>query len=206
MQPFPIASGLSAPLLSALALAALLAAPAQADVPEPEKTVREARVAYWHQAYPGTAPAMEASLSPDGKAMHLRIKAGAPASYIVFIDGKEAAKGQFAELISDEGLIEKCKNDYLKVILTDDRGILDAMAKLQAVFGNVMTLEYEYMRRQDADVTIDSVHTEGTPRELFEALYGEQHGGKEMDDFQKEVLDKLIAEVFDRQEAEDEAD
>lgn len=115
-------------------------------------------------------------------------------------------KGQFAELISDEGLIEKCKNDYLKVILTDDRGILDAMAKLQAVFGNVMTLEYEYMRRQDADVTIDSVHTEGTPRELFEALYGEQHGGKEMDDFQKEVLDKLIAEVFDRQEAEDEAD
>ena len=85
MQPFPIARDLSAPVLSALALAALLVAPAQADVPEPEKTVREARVAYWHQAYPGTAPAMEASLSPDGKAMHLRIKAGAPASYTVFI-------------------------------------------------------------------------------------------------------------------------
>ena len=98
MQPFPIASGLSAPLLSALALAALLAAPAQADVPSPEETVREAKVAHWRQAYPGTAPAMEASLSPDGRAMLLRIKAGAPASYTVFIDGKEAAKGQFAEL------------------------------------------------------------------------------------------------------------
>ncbi len=84
--------------LPALALACLLALPAAADVPSPEGDIREGKVEQWHHAYPGTAPAMEAALSPDGKAMLLRITAKIPTSYTVRVDGKIAAKGRIAEL------------------------------------------------------------------------------------------------------------
>ena len=115
-------------------------------------------------------------------------------------------KGSFDELINDAGLIESCKNDYLKVILTDDTGIMDAMSRLQKVFDNVMTLEYEYMREQTDETLIDEVHAEGTPGELFDALYQEQHGGNEMNDYQKDVVEKLIRGIWEGQEAENEAD
>ena len=82
----------------ALALACLLALPAAADVPSPEEDVREGKVAQWRSYYPGTAPAMEAALSPDGKAMLLRITAKLPTSYTVRVDGKTAAKGRIPEL------------------------------------------------------------------------------------------------------------
>ncbi len=115
-------------------------------------------------------------------------------------------KGSFDELINDAGLIESCKNDYLKVILTDDTGIMDAMSRLQKVFDNVMTLEYEYMREQTDETLIDEVHAEGTPGELFDALYQEQYGGNEMNDYQKDVVEKLIRGIWEGQEAENEAD
>lgn len=115
-------------------------------------------------------------------------------------------KGKFDDLIKDEGLREACKNDYLKVILTDDMGIMDAMARLQTVFENVMTLEYEYMRKQSAEVTLGEVHTEKSPGELFDALYLEQHDGKEMNDHQRDIIEKAISDIWDSQEVSDEAD
>lgn len=115
-------------------------------------------------------------------------------------------KGRFNDLIADEGLIEGCKGDYIKVILTDESGILDAMNRLQKVFDNVMTLEYEYMRQQTEDILTDEIHAEGTPEDLFEALYGEQHGGKEMNEYQKKLMDRMIREIWEGQEAQDETD
>lgn len=115
-------------------------------------------------------------------------------------------KGSFNELINDEGLIEKCKEDFLKVILTDETIVTEAMSRLQKAFDNVMTLEYEYMRQQDEDAAIDEIHTEGTPDELFNALYEEQHGGNGMSDYQKDVMDKLIRGIWESQEETNEAD
>lgn len=115
-------------------------------------------------------------------------------------------KGTFGDLISDEGLIEKCREDYIKVILTDDAGVMDAMNRLQKVFDNVMTLEYEYMRQQTEDVLIEEIHTEGAPGDLFGSLYEEQHPGKEMNEYQKELMDKVIKGIWEGQEAGDEAD
>lgn len=115
-------------------------------------------------------------------------------------------KGSFDDLINDKGLIESCKNDYIKIILTDDTGIMDAMARLQKAYGCVMTLEYEYMREQSEDVSVDEIRAEGTPEEMFVALYGDQHGGKEMNEYQKNVVDKLIKQIWEGQEAQDETD
>ncbi|MBR2547462.1 MAG: exonuclease SbcCD subunit D [Eubacterium sp.] len=115
-------------------------------------------------------------------------------------------KGSFDDLINDKGLIESCKNDYIKIILTDDTGIMDAMARLQKAYGCVMMLEYEYMREQSEDVSVDEIRAEGTPEEMFVALYGDQHGGKEMNEYQKNVVDKLIKQIWEGQEAQDETD
>ena len=115
-------------------------------------------------------------------------------------------KGSFDDIISDVGLIESCKNDYLKVILTDDTVVTDAMSRLQKAFENVMTLEYEYMREQADEALMEEVHAEGMPEELFDALYQEQHGGNDMSDFQRDVMHKLIKRIWEDQEAEDEAD
>ena len=106
-------------------------------------------------------------------------------------------KGAFGDIIRDEGLIEARKKDYLRVILTDSSGIMDAMVRLETVFENVMTLEYEYMRKQSEDVSIEETHTEGTPDELFEALYDTQHEGKEMNGYQRSVISGVIRDIWE---------
>lgn len=106
-------------------------------------------------------------------------------------------KGEFQDLINDKGLIEQHKEDYLRVILTDTVSVLDAMARLQTVYDNVMNLEYEYMREQSEDVVIGQTDTEGTPGELFDALYKEQHDGREPDEFQKKILSELIGKIWE---------
>ena len=112
-------------------------------------------------------------------------------------------KGKFGDIMRDRELIDEHKEDYIKIILTDDSGITDAMARLQTVFANVMTLEYEYMRSAEGEVSIEETQAEGTPDEMFGALYEEQHGGSGMNDYQKEVIEKVIREIW---EGSDETD
>ena len=106
-------------------------------------------------------------------------------------------KGLFGDIIKDMGLAEEYKNDYLRIILTDTSGVMEAMSRLQAVFDNVMTLEYEYMRQQSDDTEIEETHAEGSPDELFDALYEQQHDGTEMNDYQKEVTADVIREIWE---------
>ena len=106
-------------------------------------------------------------------------------------------KGLFGDLISDRGLAEECKNDYLRIILTDTGGVMDAMSRLQTAFDNVMTLEYEYMRQQSEDTEIEETHAEGSPDELFDALYEQQHDGETMNDYQKEAAAEMIREIWE---------
>ncbi len=115
-------------------------------------------------------------------------------------------KGLFDDLINDAGLAESCRNDYLKVILTDDAPVLEAMNRLQKVFDKVMTLEYEFMREQSEEVPVDEISAERSPEELFSALYEEQHGGACMSDLQKGVMSRLINDIWEGQEVRDEAD
>ena len=106
-------------------------------------------------------------------------------------------KGRFDEIINDKTLIKEHKDDYLRVILTDEVGVLDAMSKLQTVFDGVMTLEYEYMKEQSEDIYIEEAKAEGKPAELFEELYKEQHDGKEPKEEQKQKIEELIREIWE---------
>jgi exonuclease SbcD len=55
-------------------------------------------------------------------------------------------KGKLDILTSDEISSKGDKNDYLRVILTDEDEIIDPMSKLRTVYPNIMALEFENSR------------------------------------------------------------
>ena len=106
-------------------------------------------------------------------------------------------RGSFDEIMNDSKLIEEHKNDYIRIILTDAQGVMDAMSRLQTVFDGVMTLEYEYMREESEDIYLDEAKAEGTPSEMFEELYKEQHDGNAPSEKQIEKINEMIREIWE---------
>ncbi len=84
-------------LLSCL-VALAFALPAQADIASPERNRRKAAVSQWHRKHPGTVPAMELSLSPDGKTLAVRFVTRTPASFAVKLNGRKLASAAVEQL------------------------------------------------------------------------------------------------------------
>ena len=85
------------PSLLLCLVASLAAMPARADMASPQEEIRAAKVAQWHQRYPGTVPALDLALSPDGASLAVRFTARTPADYSIKMNGKEAVKGSLAD-------------------------------------------------------------------------------------------------------------
>jgi len=52
-------------------------------------------------------------------------------------------KGPLEQLLSNKVLSQGNKEDYLRVILTDEEEIIDAMGKVKSIYPNVMSLDFE---------------------------------------------------------------
>lgn len=92
-------------------------------------------------------------------------------------------KGPLEELVSPAVVAAADAEDYLHVTLTDDEPIIDALARLRAVYPNVMSLEYERdraARRGGAEARADEGADAGAldPLDLFERFFEEQTGAK----------------------------
>ncbi|MDR3101677.1 MAG: exonuclease SbcCD subunit D C-terminal domain-containing protein [Methanocalculaceae archaeon] len=55
-------------------------------------------------------------------------------------------KGHLEQLLSDGASSQGNKEDYLRVILTDETEIIDPMGKIRSVYPNVMALAFENSR------------------------------------------------------------
>jgi len=83
-------------------------------------------------------------------------------------------KGPLSELISGGVSSLADKNDYLRVILTDDEEIVDPMGKLRSVYPNVMALSFENAR---AGVDVAGINTDServsalSPYDLFSEFF-----------------------------------
>jgi exonuclease SbcD len=55
-------------------------------------------------------------------------------------------KGKISRLLSEEISSLANKEDYLRVILTDEEEIIDPMGKLRSVYPNIMSLDFENSR------------------------------------------------------------
>lgn len=85
---------------------------------------------------------------------------------------------------------------YLKVVLTDEEDVPEALGKLRAIYPYIMRMEYDNMRtRTSSEVGVTEQVEEKTPRQLFEELYQIQNG-TEMSGEQGAVVDELIAKIW----------
>ncbi|MBQ5514443.1 MAG: exonuclease SbcCD subunit D, partial [Oscillospiraceae bacterium] len=99
-------------------------------------------------------------------------------------------RGCFADIIAS-----KPTDDFVRVILTDENDIPDAMNKLRRIFRNITQIRYDNARtRAESEIgEAEEIDTK-TPIELFEELF-EQQNGRKMDINQRELCERLFEEI-----------
>ena len=105
-------------------------------------------------------------------------------------------RGSFNELTDINYFKHIDKNDYMRIILTDEEDVIGALGSLRAIYPNIMRLEYDNTRTRAAAIVPDVEGNDGrTPLEIFSSLY-EMQNGKEMDEEQSGLVSSLIEKVW----------
>ena len=88
-------------------------------------------------------------------------------------------RGPLDALTSPEVVAAADAEDYLHVVLTDEHPAVDAMARLRAVYPNVMGIEYDNARTRAQGLgaaDFAPADDDATPLELFGRFYEKQNG------------------------------
>lgn len=105
-------------------------------------------------------------------------------------------KGSFDELTNINYYKPIEKEDYMRIILTDEEDVIGALGSLRAIYPNIMRLEYDNTRTRAAAIVPDAEGNDGrTPLEIFNNLY-EIQNGKPMDEEQSGLVGGLIEKVW----------
>ncbi len=105
-------------------------------------------------------------------------------------------RGRFTELTDNSYGKDISKDDYMRVILTDEEDIIGALGSLRAIYPNIMRLEYDNTRTRAAAILPGSEDSDArTPLEIFASLY-ETQNGKAMDEEQSALVSSLIEKVW----------
>lgn len=107
-------------------------------------------------------------------------------------------RGTYEELITKTNYENTNTDDYIHVTLTDEFNVADAIQKLRVIYKNIMKLEYDNMRtRESRKINLDDMVIENkNPLEIFSEFYKLQNN-KEMNDEQKEIIKKIMEEVWE---------
>ena len=86
--------------------------------------------------------------------------------------------------------------DFVRITLTDEHDIPDAVGKLRTIYHNLMELRYDNKRTRSGNAAPESLagDTEKTPMELFGELYLKQNGdvmNQQQEDYVKKVVEKI---------------
>jgi len=103
-------------------------------------------------------------------------------------------KGELSALISDEVSNLADKEDYLRVILTDEEEIIDPLGKLRSVYPNIMGLDFENSRTSIdmGSITTDEEKVQRlSPFDLFSEFFLEVQGST-MSPGQAEIVRGLL--------------
>lgn len=106
--------------------------------------------------------------------------------------------GSYAQITAREFYAETETDDYIRVTLTDEEDIPDAIGKLRAIYPNIMRLDYDNTRTRSGAAELVGSAEVRSPSELFEELYTAQNG-KEMTEEQRGFLDKMIEKIWGEQ-------
>lgn len=107
-------------------------------------------------------------------------------------------RGTYEELTTKNSYENTNTDDYIHVTLTDEFNVADAIQKLRVIYKNIMKLEYDNMRtRESRKINLDDMVIENkNPLEIFSEFYKLQNN-KEMNDEQKEIIKKIMEEVWE---------
>jgi len=103
-------------------------------------------------------------------------------------------RGTFKEVYRSEK-----SSDYVRIILTDENPVPDALGKLRTVFENMMILEYDNKRtRLETFLSTPDTAKAESPAEIFNNFYKERNGDF-MNGEQFEYINKLISEIWEEE-------
>lgn len=106
-------------------------------------------------------------------------------------------RGSYEELTLRESYAGTNTDDYVRVILTDEEDIPDAVGKLRTIYPHIMRLDYDNRRTRSSAVIAGAENAEEkSPLTLFGELYELQNGCK-MTDAQLQLVGKMIDEIWE---------
>ncbi|MEA4919766.1 MAG: exonuclease SbcCD subunit D [Clostridiaceae bacterium] len=105
-------------------------------------------------------------------------------------------RGSFEKLTAFTGHKSKDIEDYIRIILTDEEDVPNAIGRLRALYPNVMRLDYDNTRTRSVFEELGTADAEKRPAELFGELY-EKQNGRRLDEEQEKYLEKLISDIWE---------
>lgn len=101
-------------------------------------------------------------------------------------------RGMYLEVTAKSFYENRDCEDYLQVTLTDEEDVPDGMAKLRAIYPNLMRLEYDNKRtRSNAEVRAAERVEEKSELELFQEFY-ELQNNQSMTEVQEQFVEELL--------------
>ncbi len=105
-------------------------------------------------------------------------------------------RGSYEEITRRTNYENTDTSDYMRIILTDEEDIFDAVVKLRAIYPNLMRLEYDNTRTGTCQTKEMVPQEEKGPLEFVEELFQMQNH-KPMQEEQRIYLEKLIEQVWE---------
>lgn len=109
-------------------------------------------------------------------------------------------RGTYDEVVSRDFYQKLDQEAYVRITLTDENDIPNAMGKLRVIYKNLMLLRYDNARTRGGGALADANAAEKlSPLELF-ALFYEQQNGSSLSEQQREYLSGIIEDIWEGQE------
>ncbi len=106
-------------------------------------------------------------------------------------------RGSYDEITLRDNYAKTNTSDYLRITLTDEEDIPDAIGKLRSIYPNIMDIKYDNARTRATYTVEGAVDADNkSPLELFGELYELQMGSK-MTDEQTEFVSSLIDGIWE---------
>ena len=106
-------------------------------------------------------------------------------------------KGPIEELLKKENYEKGNTNDYIKAVITNEEPVFDAIGQIRRIYPNTLKLEIRNSKTmngiQEQDLNLEKLKKK-SELELFADFY-EAQNNVPLDENQKEIISKVIAEV-----------
>lgn len=103
-------------------------------------------------------------------------------------------RGSFTQMTSPEFYRQVDRDAYVRIILTDENDIYDAVGSLRAIYPNLMRLDYDNLRTRTGGLDLDEADDRRDPLELFADFY-QQQNHQPLSEEQRNYMAELIETI-----------